>query len=134
MKTIKTLCDSLEKKIEATYTTSLAPDEAEKLAAEFLHAQMTLSEELRVVELDARMKKSGLKAVQAAVYMAETQGKDKKPTEAALQHTINMDISVSGAQDALDLAEVDKNDLERCYEIFNNAHIFYRTLAKGKFE
>lgn len=124
----------LEADIVRAYTEAVTIDDAEKLAAKFLHAQMQITQELKVVGLDARMKKAGLKAVQAAVYLSETQGKEKKPTEATLQHLINTNEDVSGEQDRLDTAEVSRDFLERYYDIFANAHIYFRGIAKGKFE
>jgi hypothetical protein len=45
----------------------------------------------------------------------------------------NHEIVVS-EQDSLDKAEVNAEELERYYSIFQNAHIFYRGISKGKFE
>lgn len=133
MKSFKDWCEELEKEIVDSYTEILTTDKAESLAGKFLHAQLIVSQELKKADLDARMRKSGLKAIQAAVYLTETQGKDKKPTEAALQHTINTTEAVNSEQDKFDSAEVDRNELERYYNIFTNAHIFYRGVSKGRF-
>jgi hypothetical protein len=120
----------LEAKVHKTHEEGITLEEAEKFAAEFLTAQFQVSEKLRSADLDARMRKSGLKAVQAAAYLTETQGKDKKPTEATLQHLINTNEEASKAQDGFDTAEVEKVYLERSYEIFQNAHQFYKAMLK----
>lgn len=131
--TFKELCHRLQAKIQQSYTEGTTLDEAEKLAAEFLHAMMTISAELKTVSLDARMRKSGTKAARAGAYLDIVGKSDKKPTEAQIGATIDMDALVNKEQDALDHAEVDKEELERYYDIFNNAHIYYRGIAKGNF-
>jgi hypothetical protein len=134
MSNINKLCEKLSAKIESSYESGVTLDEAEKLAAEFLHAQMLLVSHLRDTDLEARMRKSGLKAVRAAVYMDTVSKAEKRPTEAAMDHILNSNELVSREQDRLDASEVSRNELERYYDIFNNAHIYYRGIAKGKFE
>lgn len=132
--TFKQLCEQLEQEIKDSYETGITVDDAEKLAGKFLTAQLAVSKELQKSDLDSRMRKSGLKAIQAAVYSQECTKSDKKPTEAAIQHAINMNEVVAGEQQRLDEAESTRDDLDRYYSIFLNAHIFYRGVAKGKFD
>lgn len=132
--TFKTLCQHLETKIEDSYTNGVTLDEAEKLAAEFLHAQIKVSEQLKSSDLDARMRKSGVKAIRAAIYMEAATKGDKKPTEAALAATVDMNEIVQGEQKAFDEAEVNRDELERYYNIFQQAHVYYRQISKGKFD
>lgn len=124
----------LQQKIQDSYESGVTLDQAEKLAAEFLHAQIQISEELRNTELDARMKKSGIKAVRATAYLEIVSGSDKKPTEAGISAIIDSDDIVKIQQGLLDTAEVNKADLERYYDIFQNAHIYFRGISKGRFE
>lgn len=128
------ICKKLEYKIRATYEEGITLEEAEKLAGEFLVAQMSVSEELKTSDLDSRMRKSGCKAVRAAVYMDACAKSDKKPTEAALESILNTNEIVQTEQDALDKAEVERDNLKRYYDIFREAHIHFRGIAKGKFE
>jgi hypothetical protein len=121
----------LENKIKATYEEGVTIDEAEKLAAEFLHAQMVVSGELRKVDLDARMRKSGVKAIRASAYLEVVSQAEKKPTETQIASIIDTDKIVLQEQQSLDEAEVSRNELERYYDIFANAHIFYRGVARG---
>jgi len=125
--------EALEAKIQSVYTEGITVDEAEKLAAEFLNAQLQISKQLRDADLDARMKKAGNKAIRAAVYLNILKNNDKKPTEAAISAMIDSDETVLGQQQALDEAEVLKADLERSYDVFLNAHIYFRGIAKGGF-
>lgn len=125
---------ALEKKIIDTYEAGVSLDEAEKLAAEFLHAQISVSSELTKADLDARMKKSGNKAVRSTAYLEIVSAADKKPTEAQISAFIETDKAVAGQQDLLDKAEVALAELERYYDIFTQAHVYYRNLAKGRFE
>lgn len=122
---------TLENKIKATYEEGVTQDEAEKLAAEFLHAQMVLSAELRKSDLDSRMKKAGNKSVRATAYLEIVSSSEKKPTEAQISALIETDSVVSSHQDLLDKAEVLTSDLERYYAIFSNAHVYYRGVARG---
>lgn len=131
--TFKNLCAELEEQITEAYTSATSPLEAEKLAARFLTAQMRVSDELRKADLDSRMRKSGLKAVKAAVYMEACSKADKKPSDVLLEHTINMHELVAKEQDGLDEAEVTRDDLERYFRIFESAHVYFRNVAKGGF-
>lgn len=133
MPNFKDLCKKLENKIKSSYEEGTSMEEAEKLAAEFLYAQMVLSAELRILELDARMKKSGNKAIRAAAYINIVSSSDKKPTEAGISAIIETDEQVASQQNLLDVAEVDAAEMERYYNIFINGHIYYRSLAKGTF-
>lgn len=128
------LCKSLESKIQSSYEQGVTLEEAEKLAGEFLYGQIQVSEELKKADLDSRMRKTGVKSIRAAIYKNILSKNDKKPTEAAIQAEIDTDTLVTSEQESFDKAEVDKNSLERYYDIFVNAHIFYRGVAKGKFE
>lgn len=123
----------LEDKIKSSYETGVTVEEAEKLAAEFLYAQLTISTELSLVDLDARMKKSGLKSIKSAVRQEEIKKHDKKPTEGHLEDVVNLDEIVQGEQERLDQAEVNRALLEAYYNVFKDAHIYYRGIAKGNF-
>ena len=127
------LKDELEQAIQSSYETGVTVEEAEKLASKFLYAQLAVSAELATADLDSRMRKSGVKALRAAAYKSATAGLEKKPTENAIEHAINTDADVSGEQDAFDKAEANKYELERLYSVYQNAHIHFRTIAKGQF-
>lgn len=131
--TFKELCESLEQKIKASYESGTTIEEAEKLAAEFLGAQMRVSTELATSDLDSRMRKSGVKAIRAAVYTDACSKSDKKPTESALDHILNINDLVQGEQLEFDRAEVRRDELERYYNIFREGHIYFRGIAKGGF-
>ena len=133
MSKFKSLCETLEGKIQKSYEEGVTLEQAERLASEFLHAQLIVSSELRKFDLDSRMKKSGVKAIRAAVYLNAVKGQDKKPTEAAITAIIDSDELVAAEQERFDLAEVERDDLKRYYDIFTNAHIHFRGIAKGQF-
>lgn len=134
MTDFKTFCEELTKDIQTAYEGSLTLDDAEKLAAKFLMGQIEAGKELQAADLDTRMRKSGLKAVKAAVYVEAATKGEKKPTEAMLAATVDMDKLVIGEQEAFDCAEVWKNQLENYLDVFRNAHIYFRGMAKGRFE
>jgi hypothetical protein len=134
MITFKQLCETLEAEITNSYEVGVSANKAEELAGRFLQAQFAVSSELAKKDLDSRMRKSGLKAVKAAIYMDAASKGDKKPTEASLSATVDMNELVQGEQHALDEAEVERDELERYYNVFRESHIFYRGISKGKFE
>lgn len=133
MSNFKALCIELEGKIEHSYQNGVTADDAERLAGQFLVAQLQVSAELRKADLDSRMRKSGLKAIRAAVYMEAATKSDKKPTEAQLGATVDLNDMVQGEQSAFDTAEVNRDELERYYNIFIQSHVHFRTIAKGTF-
>ncbi len=129
-----TSCKSLVDDIKGAYESSPTLEEAEKLAAKFLYAQVQVGNELRNADLDARMKKTGVKAVRAAIYMAAATKGDKKPSDVMLEAQVNMDELVQGEQTAFDTAEVRKDELYNYLHVFKEAHIYFRGIAKGRFE
>lgn len=129
----KQLCEELESKIEQSYLDGIIADDAERLAGQFLGAMMKVSSELRKADLDSRMRKSGLKAIRAAIYMDAATKPEKKPTEAALSAIVDMNDIVRSEQGSFDESEVDRDELERYFNIFQAAHVHYRTIAKGVF-
>lgn len=129
------VCKHLELEIQNSYTDGVSLDEAEKLAGQFLHAQMQTSQELSKLDLDSRMRKTGVKAVRAAIYAdIVSKATIKKPTEAAIENEIILNEIVQNEQNALDVAEASRDELERYYQIFREAHTYFRQLARGKFE
>lgn len=132
--TFKEKVSMLEDKIRDTYQTGVTIEEADNYAAEFIHAQLSTSSELRRADLDARMRKSGLKAIRSAVYSESCRGVERKPTEGQLDAAINSNKDVIAEQVALDEAEVEVAELQRLYNIFREAHIYFRGIAKGRFE
>ncbi len=109
-------------------------EEIQHLAGEFLYAQMVVSNELKKLDLDARMKKTGMKAIRATMYNSIVSSADKKPTEAGIESQIATNDIVVKSQDELDVAESERDSLMRYYNIFREAHIHFRGIAKGKFE
>ncbi len=132
--TFETYCEELEKDINNAYESSPTIEDAEKLAAKFLSAQIAVGKELQVADLDARMRKSGLRAIKAAVYLENAAKGDKKPSDVLLNALVDTDKLVLGEQEAFDQAEVHKNQLDNYLNVFQNAHIYFRALAKGRFE
>lgn len=126
--------EELTADIKNAYESSPTIEEAEKLAAKFLHAQLLVSSELKMLDLDARMKKSGNKAIRAVVYLNEVKQADKKPSDTMLQMIVDDSQIARDAQDELDVAEVKRNEYENYLSVFKEAHIFFRGIAKGRFD
>src|SRR5207237_4885408 len=109
-------------------------EQAERAAALALGIMNSLSEHLKLQDKDRRMRKRGLKAIKSAVRMEEVKRHDKKPTESALQDVIDTSELVMGEEAAFDDSEVDFEELRRQYDIANESHLYFRSIAKGRFE
>lgn len=132
-KSILKLCEDLSKDIKKAYEAPVTMEEAERLAAKFLGAQLSVAGEMQIVDLDARMKKSGTKAVKAAIYMEAATKGDKKPSDSFIQSVVDMSEITASSQNELDEAEVTRDALQNYYNVFKEAHIFFRGIAKGNF-
>lgn len=128
------LCKELEAEIVKSYTEGVTLVEAEKLAGQFLHAQLRVSEELKTADLSSRMRKTGVKSIRAIIYTKTASAGEKRPTEAALEAAVNMNDLVLNEQEQLDKSEVDKDNLTRYYNIFREAHLHFRAITKGSFQ
>jgi hypothetical protein len=106
--------------------TSISYTEAEKRAGEFLAAQAMITNWRHLLSTD----KIRLLSVQTAVYAQQMlKGTAKTVTENKL--TAEASEEYTSAREALEQIENDLSYLKAYYDIFNNAHIFYRGMAKG---
>lgn len=133
MNKIEKLCEELEVVVNNAYENGVTLGDAEKLAGRMLGAQMVIAKELEAIDLDARMKKNGVKAVKAAVYMDELTRHEKKPAEGFLEHAVNLSKIVVDEQNAYEKADARKDALATYLGIFKDAHIYFRGVAKGTF-
>ncbi len=133
MEKFNSLCSQLEAKILVAYEEGTTLEQAERLAAEFLYAQLQVSSELSKLDLSSKMRKTGVKAVKAAIYMDAATKDPKKPSDVMLQAIVDMNEVVQSEQNEFDKAEVSRAELERIYDVFLNAHIFFRGVARGNF-
>jgi hypothetical protein len=124
----------LEKDVQRAYDESITLEEAERLAAKVLTVQLKIARELAVMDLNSRMRKNGLKAKRAEAYMAECNKSEKKPAEGYLDNVITLDAGVKEAQANFDETDSRKESLAIYLGIFKDAHIYFRGIAKGRFE
>jgi hypothetical protein len=134
MKTVFDVCSELKTIIENAYNEGVTVLEAEKLAAKTLVVRLELSQELKVVDLDSRMKKHGVKVTRADAYMSEIKKHDKKPVESYLEAVISTDGNVIEAEHDYAKADVHREMIENYLDIFKDAHIYFRGIAKGTYE
>lgn len=127
------LCTQLTDKIKQSYEEGVTVEQAEKLAAEFLYGQICVGTELKNADLDARMRKTGVKAIKASVYMEGATAGDKKPSDTLLNAQVDLNEIVQKEQDSLDKAEVRRDELKNLLSVFHEAHIHFRSIAKGAF-
>lgn len=131
MKNFEKFCKDLENKVKAAYEERVSSQDAEVLAGEFLVAGFEVSAELRRADLDARMRKQSNKSVRAAIYRDEATKGDKKPTEAMLASLVEINDLVAGEQRGYDEAQVHADHVQRTFDICDQAHIYFRGIAKG---
>lgn len=123
----------LEDKIKDSYENGVTVEAAERLAGEFLVAQMSLAEDLRKADLNSRMHKAGVKSIKAAVYMDAATKTEKKPSDTLLDNLVNLNEIVQKEQQSFDEAEAEHDYLRNIYGILREAHIHFRSIAKGAF-
>lgn len=126
-------CAELEAKITKSYEEGATQEQAERLAAEFLVAQFKIAGLLASADLDSKMRRSGVKAIKAAVYMQKATENEKKPSDVLLNAAVDLHEVVQTEQEAYDRAEAYSDSLERYYNIFRESHIYFRGMAKGTF-
>jgi hypothetical protein len=125
---------NLEQKIINSYTDGVTTEQAENLAGEFLEAQIKASEELKQLDLNARLIKDSVKETRAKVFIAEATKGEKKPSDSLLAAYVDSNDRVLLDQSTLASAESDRDELYRMFSIFQNAHLHFRAIAKGKFD
>jgi len=127
------LYTELNEKIGQVYTEACTMAEAEQLSAGFLTAMLNLSGELKKADMDARMRKSGVKALRASAYLEIIKNNEKKPVEALISALIDTDTTVLAEQTALDEAEANEAELERMFSVYREAHLYFRSISKGQY-
>lgn len=127
------LFEELKEHIYTAYKTETTVTEAESLAAKSLAASLELADTLSSVELDVRMRKSGLEGLRSAFYLAEVKKYDKKPTESFIEATINSTDEIVAAERALAKAEVECTRLRSYAGVFREAHQYFRSIMKAGF-
>jgi len=106
--------------------TSISYTEAEKRAGAFLEAMARIVDWKHVLTTE----KIKLLTVQTSVYAVQmSKGVAKTVTENKL--TAEASAEYTKAREELEGIENDISYLKAYQDIFNNAHIFYRTMAKG---
>lgn len=131
---IKKHCDDLQQAVQHAYDAGVTMEEAERLAAKTLGVQLDLAAALASADLDARMRKNGVKAVKAQAYMEEIGAHDKKPSEGFLEQSVNLNPLVNKEIDAYEKAENAREELQSYFGIFKDAHIYFRGISKGRYE
>ena len=105
---------------------SISFTEAERRAGEFLSALATIADWRHSFSEE----KIRLLSLQSAVYAEEmSKGSAKTVTENKMMAEASK--AYMEAREELERTENDLNYLRAFQDIFNNAHIFYRTMAKG---
>ncbi len=123
--------EALKVQVLKAYEQGVTVEDAERFAAKCLGAQMKLAEDLELSDLDARMRKNGLKAVKAAIWHDAATSGDKKPSDKALDAIVDMNKLVQDEQNAFDRADAHKDSLEVYLNIFRESHIYFRNIGRN---
>jgi len=106
--------------------TSISYTESERRAGEFLVAMAkiaTWKHDLSTIQIK-------YVSVQTAVYASEmSKGQAKTVTENKLNAEASLDYTE--VREGLEKVQNDMSYLKAMYEIFQNAHIYYRTMSRG---
>lgn len=106
---------------------SISFTDAEKRASMFLDIMATITEYRHALS-EGKIKSLSVQNAVYATELAKCTGKtvteNKIAVEASEEYT--------AAREEFEMTENDLNYLKAYYEIFNNAHIFYRNMAKGE--
>jgi hypothetical protein len=125
--------EQLVKIVRTAYESGTTMDEAERHAARFLEAQLNVAAELASLDLDARMKKNGMKAARAQIYLDLCAGSEKKPSDTFLEQQVTLDRTVNLAVDLYEKADARRENLTLYLGIFKDAHVYFRGIAKGAY-
>lgn len=120
--------------ITEAYESAVMMSDAELHAARFLGMQMLVADELAKADLDSRMRKNGVKALKAAIWFDAATKDEKKPSDKQLDATVDKDPKVQDEQRAYDGADARREALYNWLGILKDGHIFFRGIAKGKYE
>jgi len=105
---------------------SISLTEAERRAGEFLSAMATITDWRHTFNEE----KIKFTSIQAAVYAEElSKGTAKTITENKI--TVEASKEYAAAREELERIENDLSYLKAYFEIFSQAHIYYRQMAKG---
>lgn len=125
--------EELVRIVKAAYETGTTMEEAERHAARFLDAQLSVAAELASLDIDARMKKNGMKAARARVYLDLCNQSEKKPSDTFLEQQVTLDKTVNVAVDLFERADARRENLNLYLGIFKDAHVYFRGIAKGNY-
>ena len=106
---------------------SISFTEAEKRASMFLDVMATITEWRHALS-EGKIKSL---SVQNAVY-AEELGKCTGSTITGNKVIVEASEAYTAAREEFEMTENDLSYLKAYFDIFNNAHIFYRNMAKGE--
>lgn len=121
----------LETKMRIFYDTDFSISECEKLSSLACVLMMEIASELKRLDLDSRNRKTLLKAQRGSEYIDLLKTQDKKPTEAYLEHSLNISKEIINQQNQIDDLESEKLYYERMISTCEHAHVFFRGVAKN---
>jgi hypothetical protein len=127
---MKDLIEQLQKRVSEVYENGTTVSQSEEITHELADAEFKLVTMITPLDLDARMRRHGVKQIRAAVYLDIIKNSEKKPTEAQIAAMVDSDSLVSDAQKGYDGAEAALAEAERLLDAVHNSQVVFRTLMK----
>lgn len=129
LKTFARIMAELEAVNQGRYET----ERAKKVAALALRTQMDMLDLLGDSEARCKVMKVMVETEESKAYFEVKKEEDKKITEAALKHSINIRGNVQTAKKDLIDAEKESKRWQNIFNTLKDAHIFFRNYGNGGF-
>ena len=123
--------------IENAYKAHVTLPEAERLASKFLYFMNIIANELKNVGLDAAMRKNGLDDIHNALRIdlrSKYKGGNGGTSEPTIEAMIETDQTYRDHRTSLNITKNEKDFLESKFKTAETSHIFFRGIAKGKYD
>lgn len=127
---VQSLINECLESLKQAHERSFNTDKAVKAAASALRATFAVNDFIADADLRARHSKNEIERIEADKYRKYKETATAKITDTALNKMVDSDADVIAAKRAHAEAESEAKNWNNFYNILNNAHIFFRNLAK----
>jgi hypothetical protein len=134
---VEFIIEQISVEFKAAHHSKYEPKQAELTAALCLEAQKQLAQFLSDAELLSKERKAEVERIEAERYFHYKENKSslsEKITDVALNRMVAKDPEVLSAKREQYVAEADFGKYKNLFGVLKDAHIFFRSLAKGNSE
>jgi hypothetical protein len=129
-KKVEVFTDALNYYMSKVYSGSFDVSKAERVASLALSAQIEISDLLSDAECRVKQAKYDVELVESEVALRIRSEAETRITEVALKQKVIIDSSVTSAKNKILKCEKNSKKWNYVFNIFKEAHIFFRNLAK----